>query len=90
MKTFLNEDIAETTLAILYLCQYNYEDKTILVCRAIQFDNEFDALQAYANIPNPESQMASGNNKESFERELWKLHQQLEHPEWVKELANYL
>ena len=90
MKTFLGTEIHESTRGIVYLCMYNYTNKTISVVRAIQFDNGFDALNAYANIPNPESQLPSGKDRESFERDLNKLHAKLRDPEWVEELAEYL
>lgn len=90
MKTFLGTEISESTLGILYLCRYNYMNKTIEVIKEIQFNSGFAALDAYANIPNSESQMASGNDKESFEKDLEKLHIQLNNPEWVEELNEYL
>jgi hypothetical protein len=90
MKSFLGIELSESTLGILYLCKYNYVDNTIQVIIEIEFDNGFDALNAYANIPNPESQMAAGKNKESFEKDLKKLHAKLNDPKWVEELAEYL
>lgn len=90
MKTFLGTEILESTLGILYLCKYDYTDKTIEVHGMLQFNNAFTALNAYANIPNPESQMASGKDRESFEKDLQELHAKLRDPEWVVELAEYL
>jgi len=90
MKTFLNEPIHPETKGIVYLCKYDYENSTIKVKRSMQFANGFHALNAYANIPNPESQMASGKDKESFEKKLSELHEKLNDPEWVKDLAGYL
>ena len=90
MKTFLNNPILKTTHGILYLCYYDYETLTIQVKSEIQFESAFEALQAYANIPNPESQMASGKDKESLEKELTALHKKLNDPTWVAELADYL
>lgn len=90
MKTFLGKDIKEDTLGILYLCRYNYDLLTIEVGRELQFNNGFDALNAYANIPNPESQMASGKDRDSFLKDLKELHSKLEDEEWVKQLADYI
>lgn len=90
LKTWLGEEILEEIRAVLYLCEYDYKTKTIKVVREMLFVSGFDALQAYANIPNPESQMASGKDQESFEKELVQLHAKLNNPEWVKELAGYL
>jgi len=90
MNTFLNNPIKESTRGILYLCKYCHESKTILVAREIQFDNPGDALNAYANIPNPESQMAMGRTELQFLDSLTKLHDNLNNPEWVGSLSDYL
>lgn len=90
MNTFLNQEIKADTLGILYLCEYSYSPPNIKVVREIQFTSPFEALEAYANIPNPESQMASGKSQEALFRELESLHRNLNDSEWVKNLANYL
>ena len=90
MKTLTGDNILEEVRGILYICEYNYEDSTIKIVRVMGFASAFDALNAYANIPNPESQMASGGTKEEFEKDLKKLHARMNDPEWVKELAGYL
>jgi len=90
MKTFLGTEINPRTRGILYICKYNFLNKTIQVRNEVQFESAFDALEAYANIPNPESQMASGKDKESFERELTQLHNDLNNPKWVESLIEVL
>jgi len=90
MKTFLNEEIKPNTLGILYLCQYNYNPPSIKVVREIQFESPFAALEAYANIPNPESQMVSGKTQVELFSQLESLHKNLNNPKWVEELADYL
>lgn len=90
MNTFLNEKIKPDTLGILYLCEYNYTPPSIKVVREIQFTSIFEALEAYANIPNPESQMVSGMDQQELFRELESLHKNLNDSEWVKNLADYL
>ena len=90
MKTFLGTKILESTLGILYLCEYNYTNKTIRVRSELQFNNAGTALNAYANIPNPESQLAMGKDKVEFEKDLNELHAKLNNPTWVEELAEYL
>ena len=90
MKTWLGHEIPENILGILYICNYHSKDNTLEVVHEIGFLSAFDALEAYANIANPESQMASGKDKESFEKDLQKLHDHLNDPEWVKELSGYL
>ena len=90
MKTFLGTEIPEETRGIVYLCKYNYKDKTIEVVRSLLFGCAFDALNAYANIPNPESQLAMGKDRAEFEKDLNELHANLRDPKWVEELAEYL
>ena len=60
MKTILNKEIPQSTRGILYLCKYNYNDSTIKVEHEVLFDFAGSALEAYANIPNPESQLVTG------------------------------
>jgi hypothetical protein len=64
--------------------------KTITVMGEIQFESTFECLETYANTPNPASQMASGKDRESFEKELQQLHDNLNDPKWVRELAEVL
>ena len=90
METYLNNAIPENIRAALYLCRYDKEEKTIKVVHEILFEEPFDALQAYCNIPNPESQMASGATHEAFKEELKVLHDKLNDEEWVEELADCL
>jgi len=90
MDTFLSQKIKADTLGILYLCQYSYSPPSIKVVREIQFTSPFEALEAYANIPNPESQMVSGKNQEELFNNLERLHKNLNDSEWVKNLADYL
>ncbi len=90
MKTFLNEEIKPDTLGVLYLCKYTYDPPSIKVVVAAQFSSAFDALESYANIPNPESQLATGRTQAELFKELESLHNNLNSPEWVAELANYL
>jgi len=88
--TFAGTIIPESVRGLLYICQYDYVTKTIEVCNAIAFDRAYDALQAFANIPNAESQLAMGGTREEFVADLTKLHDNLNNPDWVRELADYL
>lgn len=90
MNTFLNEEIKPDTLGILYLCDYNYTPPSIKVVREIQFKSPFEALEAYARIPNPESQIVSGKTQSELFRELESLHKNLVNPKWVEQLGDYL
>lgn len=90
MTTFLNEEIKSDTLAILYLCEYKYEPPSIKIIREIQFDDPYVAIECYANIPNPASQLASGSTREKFFTELEKMHNNLTNPEWIEFLGDCL
>lgn len=90
MKSFLGHKISENFRGVLYICEYNFQNKTILVVREMFFTSAMDALNTYSNIPNPESQLALGDSYEQLCEELNQLHDNLNNPEWVKELAGYL
>ena len=91
LLTFNGELIQATTIAVLYICTYNTRDYTIQVTRAMQFSNQMNALNAYANIPNPASPLATGKTREDFEADLFKVHMNLKDKEWVKNfISNYL
>lgn len=90
MKTYLNNPIHEDTRGIVYICDYNFNSKTIEVIKELQFKELASALNAYAEIPNPESQLAMGATREIFLEDLQKLHDNLNDPKWVEEFAEYL
>ena len=90
LKTISGKDIKLSTRGILYLCDYNYGKETIQVVHEMQYDSAFDALNAYANIHNPESQLASGETFDELITNLNILHKNLNNPSWVKELKDYL
>lgn len=86
----LGTTIPPEARGVLYLCKYNFKTYEIKVEREIFFANAVDALQAYANIPNPESQLATGKTYRDLLEEVSKLHANLDSEKWRKELANYL
>ncbi len=90
MRTFKGNSIPQGVLGVVYLCDYNYANNTIEVFKELLFEKPGDALHAYSEIPNPPSQVAMGNTREEFKKELERLHANLNNPEWVKELAEYL
>lgn len=91
LKTRLGVDIPITTRGILYLCHYYIVGLPKLeVVREILFDDAFEALNAYANIHNPESQLVTGHNFDELIKNLVKLHNNMDDKEWVKELGKYL
>ena len=90
LQTIKGTDIPITTRGILYLCDYNYRTCSLKVLREILFDEAFDALEAYANIPNPESQVAMGGDFNELIREVHKLHQKMHDHKWLKQLGEAL
>ena len=90
MKTFTGGDIPDEARGIVYICLYNHEELTIEVLRSIICSTAGSALDIFANTPNPESQIAYGSTQEEFEKDLTRLHKNLNDPEWVKELQGYL
>ncbi len=90
MKTKLGAAIPEKTRGILYLCEYDYDKETIKVVREIICESSFMALELYANIRNPESQLVQGKTYDDLITELVKLHCNLDDPKWVAELKEYL
>lgn len=87
MKTKLGTEIPKDARGILYLCKYNRREPSIKVFHEIFFRNAFDALQAYANTPNPESQMASGETYEELCIDLEYLHKCMDNIDWLIELG---
>ena len=90
LKTILGTDIPVTTRGILYLCDYNYRTCSLKVLREMLFDEAFDALNAYANIPNAESQVAMGGSFDELIREVNALHQKMHDHKWLKQLGDTL
>jgi len=94
LKTISGNDIHPKALGIVYLCEYTHAKKgqpaKLKVVKGIQLGSKADAFNAYSNIPNPESQMACGNTREEFAKELEKLHNLMRDQEWVNGLGDYL
>ena len=88
MKTILGTEIPTNIKGVLYLCEF--DGTSLEVKREILFESSFDALECYANIPNPESQLATGKTYDILSYELNCLHRNMKDPEWLKELENYL
>lgn len=58
MNTLLGNEIDPLTRGLVYLCEYRYPK--LVVVSELQFVDPYIALEAYANIPNPASQLARG------------------------------
>ncbi len=90
LKTILGTEIPIETRGIVYFCSFNYDDNTIKVIHESLFESSFSALQVYANTPNPESQMASGETFDELMIELHRLHKNMKSKEWLTNLRGYL
>ena len=88
LQTILGADIPIETRGIIYLCEYNYSKLTLTVFNEMLFVSAFDALQAYSNIPNPESQLVDGKTFDELIINLKQLHQDMENKEWLEQLGD--
>lgn len=90
LQTILGTDIPINTRGILYLCHFDYQKMKLTVCREILCDDAGHALNLYANIPNPESQLITGKTFDELIINLHQLHEDIKDEQWLKELANCL
>ena len=90
LKTILGTEIPTKTRGILYLCYMDYKTHKLNVLNEILFDNSFYALNAYSNIPNPESQLVMGKTFDDLIKENEKLKQKINNPDWIKQLEECL
>lgn len=88
MTDLLGFDIPPIVRGLVYLCEY--ANGKLTPFHSIMCDDAFDAIQLFAEIPNPASQIATGQTQEDFEEELTKLHNHMLDPVWQKQLAEYL
>tara|TARA_R110000851_G_scaffold47424_1_gene114998 strand:- start:2280 stop:2573 length:294 start_codon:yes stop_codon:yes gene_type:complete len=90
LKTKLGTEIPLTTRGILYLCEYNYGKPELIIHDERLYDSSYEALEAYTNIPNPESQLVTGNTFNELITDLIRLHKDVGNEKWLIELAEYL
>jgi len=90
LQTITGSDIPINTRGILYLCFYDRDKETIQVVKEMFFETPTSAMMAYANIPNPESQVVIGETYDKLISDLHKLHERMQDKEWLYELKNYL
>jgi len=90
LQTILGKDIPLTTRGILYLCNFDFRKLTITVFAEKLFESAWYALDAYANIPNPESQLVTGKTYDELITKLHKLHEDMKDPVWLENLSNQL
>lgn len=90
METLLGTGIPKTVQGLVYLCEYNYHTENITINRELFYTTQRGALEAYANIPNPESQIAKGSTHGKFLISLRKLHKNMQDPKWLKLLGELI
>lgn len=88
IKTFTGDNIHSSTLGILYICKFTRNPFHIEVIKTLQFSDPSIAIEAFANIPNPESQVACGVTQETFLKELEELHNNMKNSVWLKALGD--
>lgn len=88
MLSLLGTSVPEETRGILYLCQLDFKTHKLNVLHEVFFTTAFMALEAYANIPNPASQMISGKTYIDMAKEHDRLAINIRDPKWVKDLEN--
>jgi hypothetical protein len=86
-KTILGTEIPENTRGIVYLCQFNYDNMSIKVVNEILCDTVMKAMNLYASIPNPESQVVVGRTYADVITSLIVLHDNMKRKEWLEDLA---
>jgi hypothetical protein len=90
MKTIFGTKLNKDVRGVLYLCDYDCETKRIKPFRELIFEDGFDALTCYAEIPNPASQLAKGETFGKFCLELMQLHRNMANDKWNENLAECL
>lgn len=88
IKTKLGTTIPETTRGIVYLCEF--KNMTLIVTNEILCDNAGVALNLYAEIPNPESQLVMGKTYEELISNLELLHKNMINEYWLLTLSEEL
>lgn len=86
MKTKLGKEIEPWVRGIVYLCDFS-DRQTLKVTGELLFYNHLDALTAYSEIPNPESQIVIGKTHEDILVGMERLHASMSDPKWLNELS---
>jgi hypothetical protein len=86
LQTILGTEVPISTRGILYLCILKNHKLTVV--RELFFTSGWEAMNAYANIPNPESQLVTGKTYDELIKALHILHENIKDTKWIKELEN--
>ena len=84
LQTYLGKDIPLGTLGILYICDLTANE--LKVVNEIFFECPGRALDTYANVMNPESQLMCGNTYDELIEEVHKLHKSMKNPKFIEHL----
>ncbi len=84
LRTSDNIDVELETRGILYICHLSNDG--IEVKQSIQFESSFDALNAYANTRNPESQLITGKTYDELIKNMHTLHVMMKKESWLEML----
>ncbi len=90
LKTLLGTDIPLDTRGIVYLSEYIRSPLKLKIVQEIFFESSFDAITAYSNIPNPESQVVMGKTFDKLIEENEQLKRKIIDPEWLLQLGDNL
>lgn len=85
MDTITGTTIPEYIRGVLYICDFS-DRKELQVVNTILFDSVNRAIEAYCEIPNPESQLVVGNDYESLCKNLEIQHSLMKNKLWLKQL----
>jgi len=84
LKTADGVDVHIKARSILYLCHLT--DKGIEVMESRQYGTVMQGLDAYSNIPNPESQLITGKDYDDLIKNMHTLHSMMKRESWLEML----
>ena len=90
MTTIFGTSLKIDTRGVVYLCDYDPEAKILIPTEEKLFDSWKDALNYYADTPNPASQIAYGDTYQSLEASLAFLHLNMADKQWQEDLSEVL
>jgi len=82
--------ISSDTRAILFICKFQRNPLSMKIVDYVEFVNQMDALNMYANTPNPESQLINGSDINDLRGKVLELVANMKNEEWLKELGDML
>lgn len=84
MKLVNIDQVPAGTKAIFYICKFHHQPELRLELKRVAFYNSVAlGLDIYANFPNPESQLITGETREELTEALEIFGKQMVHEEWL-------